>query len=382
MGRIPNSVHAAQSKSRGGSEEIEYAPASMPVLQHVRFLMLVQSQHSEVISPARPVARPNRIVLFTCSGAAMTSSCGIAASLGAMLVALSAGAVSAELTGDVGHGFAPVKGTRLFYEVKGAGPAVALIHGGQLDCRMWDDQFTAFSQHFRVIRYDVRGYGGSFRPEMLYSDAEDLAALLDYLNVERVHLVGLSLGGRIAIDFAVAHPARVSSLTLAGPGLSGYEPPDGTETDLRMWNIIKAARDEGPEQATALWLKDPFMAPAMEQARLVPGLQRMARENAHCWLENPVLQRPPRPIAAARLGEIKVPTLLVIGDRDVPQIKATIETLERGISGAKKVSIKGAGHMVSMENPEAFNEAVLGFLRNREPRPSSSPPTGGAAGPT
>jgi pimeloyl-ACP methyl ester carboxylesterase len=158
----------------------------------------------------------------------------------------------------------------------------------------------------------------------------------------------------------------VGSLTLAGPGVSGYEPPGGAETDLRIWEIIKAARDQGPEEATALWLKDPFMAPAMEQARLVPALTRMARENAHCWLENPVLQRSPKQ-AATRLGEIKVPALLLIGDRDVPQIKATIETLERGIRGARKASIKDAGHMVNMEQPDLFNEAVLNFLRKQGP---------------
>jgi pimeloyl-ACP methyl ester carboxylesterase len=144
-----------------------------------------------------------------------------------------------------------------------------------------------------------------------------------------------------------------------------------------MWNIIKAARDEGPDQATALWLKDPFMSPAMEQARLVPRLRRIARENAHCWLENPVLQRPPRPAAAARLGEIKAPTLLVIGDRDVPQIKATIEKLEREIAGSKRVTIEGAGHMVNMEKPDLFKGAVLGFLREQQQRSSSAPPPAG-----
>ncbi len=237
---------------------------------------------------------------------------------------------------------------------------------------MWDGQFAAFSRDFRVIRYDVRGYGGSFQPDTLYSDADDLAGLLAYLEIDKAHLVGLSLGGRIAIDFAVRHPARVASLTLAGPGLSGYEPPDGSETDLRMWNIIKAARDEGPEQATALWLKDPFMAPAMEQAGLAPLLRKIARENAHCWLGNPLLQRPPRPAAAARLGEIKAPTLLVLGDRDVPQIKATVGTLEKGIAGSRKVVIEGAGHMVNMEKPDAFNEAVLSFLRRQSPRSTSA----------
>src|SRR5262245_48758389 len=107
-----------------------------------------------------------------------------------------------------GRGFAPVAGTRLFYEVKGAGPAVVLIHGGQLDSRMWDDQFDALAKGFTVIRYDVRGYGGSFQPDRPYSDADDLAGLLDYLETQKVHVVGLSLGGRIAVDFAVAHPKR------------------------------------------------------------------------------------------------------------------------------------------------------------------------------
>ncbi len=111
----------------------------------------------------------------------MTRTQGIAAALAAMAVALPAGTADAEPVENLRHGFAPVNGTRLFYEVKGAGPAVVLIHGGQLDCRMWDDQFAALSRHFRVMRYDVRGYGGSFRHDALYSDAEDLAALLDYL---------------------------------------------------------------------------------------------------------------------------------------------------------------------------------------------------------
>jgi len=293
----------------------------------------------------------------------MTRAHGIVAALGVSAVALAAGNVAAGPDENTGHGFAPVGGTRLFYEVKGTGPAVVLIHGGQMDCRMWDDQFTAFAQQFHVIRYDVRGYGGSFEPDLLYSDADDLAGLLDYLKVTKTHIIGLSLGGRIAIDFAVAHATRVSSLTLAGPGLSGYEPPNAIESDLRMWNLVKAARDDGPDAATELWLKDPFMAPAMEQARLVPRLQKLARENAHCWLQNPVLQRPPKPSPAKRLGEIKVPTLLVVGDRDVPQIKATIETLEKGISGSRKVVIKDAGHMANMEKPGNFNDVVLSFLR-------------------
>jgi pimeloyl-ACP methyl ester carboxylesterase len=296
----------------------------------------------------------------------MTKTHRILLTLDLLAFALAVGTVGAEPAEYVGHGFAPVNGSRLYYETTGTGSAVVLIHGGQLDSRMWDDQVAASSRDFRVIRYDVRGYGGSHRPDMIYSDADDLAALLDYLDVDKAHLVGLSLGGRIAIDCALAHPSRVRSLTLAGPGLPGYEPPEANVTEARMWNIINAARDEGPDKATAMWLEDPFMAPAMEQARLVPALRRMARENAHCWLKNPVLQRSPLPQAASRLGQIKAPTLLVLRDRDLPQIKATIEALEKGIGEAHKTTIKGAGHMVNLEKPEIFNGAILSFLRNLE----------------
>lgn len=284
------------------------------------------------------------------------------AASGSPVLAQEAGEKPANLEG---HGFAPVGGTRLFYEVKGTGEPIVLIHGGQMDSRMWDDQFAILAKQFTVIRYDVRGYGGSFQPDQLYSDADDLAGLLDYLKVKNAHIVGLSLGGRVAIDFAVAHPKRVKSLTLAGPGLAGYEPPNAEEADLRMWNLIKAARDDGPEKITELWLKDPFMAPAMEQARLVPRLQKLALENAHCWLTNQVLQRSPKPPAGKRLDEINVPTLLILGGRDVPQAKATVEALEKGISGSKKVVIKGAGHIVNMEKPEEFNEALLAFLAKK-----------------
>ena len=261
-----------------------------------------------------------------------------------------------------GRGFAPVNGTRLFYEVSGSGEPIVLIHGGQLDSRMWDGEFTLLSKEFRVLRYDVRGYGGSPRPEgATYSDSEDLRALLDYVGMPKAHLVGLSLGGRIALDFAPVYPERVLSLTLVGPGLAGFDQPD-PEGDARWGALILAAHD-GPEKVTDLWLKDPFMAPAMENPRLAPRVRLLSLENAHEWIANPVLQKSPRPKAAERLKEIAAPTLLVLGDRDVKTIKATIEKLEKDVPGAKKVVVPGAGHMVNMEKPEEFDHALLGFLR-------------------
>jgi len=266
----------------------------------------------------------------------------------------------ADLTG---HGFAPVNGARLYYEVSGTGPPLVLIHGGMLDSRMWDDQIHEYAKTHRVLRYDVRGFGGSVRPpDQVYSDADDLAGLLDYLEMPKVRLVGLSLGGRIALDFVVTRPERVHSLVLAGAGLAGYDKPD-PEGDERMWMNIVAARDHGAEKVTDLWLKDPYMAPAMENPRLAKRLRHLTFENAYNWLENPILQRSPQPPAAKRLGDIKTPTLVILGERDVPRSHAIGDSLVKGIKGSRKVVIPKAGHMVNMENPVEFDRAALDFLK-------------------
>jgi 3-oxoadipate enol-lactonase len=271
-----------------------------------------------------------------------------------------------------GHGFAPVNGTRIYYEVQGQGAPLVLIHGGNLDSRMWDDQFTQYAKRFRVLRYDVRGFGGSMRPaEQADSNADDLTALLDYLEMPKAHLVGLSLGGVVALDFAVTRPKRVLSMVLAGAGLSGYEKPDPAGEEA-WWTRVQAARDEGADKVVEMWLKDPYMAPAMENPALAERLRYLSYENAHNWLENSILQRPPQPPAAKRLGEIKIPTLVVLGERDVPRSFEISARLLNDIKGAKKVVIPGAGHMVSMERPAAFDSVVMEFL-SEKPRASPRP---------
>jgi pimeloyl-ACP methyl ester carboxylesterase len=254
----------------------------------------------------------------------------------------------------------------LYYEAAGRGEPVVFIHGGQLDRRMWDDQFRPFAKDFRVIRYDVRGYGRSETPTRRYSDVKDLRSLLDALRVTKAHLVGLSLGGRIAIDFALEHPDRVASLTAVAPGLSGFRWSE--DENKRQLAIFRAMQDQGEERAVELWLKDPYMAPAMENAAIAGRVRQLAIENARCWVMNPVLGRETDPPAIGRLGAIRVPTLLVVGDRDVPDIRAIVKVLGEKIPHARTVIIPDAGHMVNMEKPEAFNAAVLEFLKGTASR--------------
>src|SRR4051794_14763103 len=119
-------------------------------------------------------------------------------------------------------GFADVNGTRLFYAITGAGPPLTLIHGFSLDARMWDDQLAALAQRYRVLRYDARGFGRSAVPgSERYSHAEDLRALLEYLEIEHTALIGFSMGGGIAISVALAYPALVDALIVASSLLPG-----------------------------------------------------------------------------------------------------------------------------------------------------------------
>ncbi len=189
-------------------------------------------------------------------------------------------------------GVAEVNDTRLYYETAGQGHPLVFLHGGQLDGRMWDDQWETFAKHFRVIRYDVRGFGRSAVRTKLYSAVDDLCALLKFLKVEKAYLVGLSLGGRIAIDFTLVHPEMVDALVPVGAGLGGFEFGD----DSWFWPVLEAAQAGDLARASELWLKSGYVAPAME---------------------NPAL--------AARL---------------------------RKLSGAGTVVIPGAGHVVNMEKPE------------------------------
>ncbi|MDO8632514.1 MAG: alpha/beta fold hydrolase, partial [Phycisphaerales bacterium] len=142
--------------------------------------------------------------------------------LGLVVPLLACGCASSGRThDDVGYLNAP--SGKLYYEAAGDGPPVVLIHGGQMDLRIWDEQVALLSPNHRVIRYDVRGYGRSPAPQKVYANHEDLAAVLDQLGLHRATLVGLSLGGGIAIDFAISYPDRVEKLVAVAPGLSGFD---------------------------------------------------------------------------------------------------------------------------------------------------------------
>jgi pimeloyl-ACP methyl ester carboxylesterase len=255
-------------------------------------------------------------------------------------------------------GFVSVNGGRLWYETAGEGVPVVLLHGGLWDSRMWDDQFEPLAERCRVVRYDLRGYGRSDRPEAEFSHTEDLARLMSKLKIPSAALVGLSMGGSIAIDFALEHPDRVSALVLAAPGLGGYE---FSATLERRFGPAETALNKGDIQRAAE-LELEIWAPVRKDTGPDLRIKEIAMDNAHQVALDPKLQRRLDPPAIDRLGEISVPTLVISGDQDVPDMGKIADLIVDRIPGALRAVMQGADHVVNMRRPADFTARLLGFL--------------------
>ena len=263
-------------------------------------------------------------------------------------------------------GFVDIGQGRLYYEVAGHGPAVVLIHAGIADSRMWDDQFASLAQSYRVVRYDMRGFGRTEPGSEPFSDWRDLTRLLEHLELSRVVVVGVSMGARVAVEFALEQPESVGGLVLVSPGLFGDEPR--SDALVAGWRQIEAAFDAGDiERAidieSDLWVVGPTREPETVSAHV----RRRVREmNARVWeLEEAsggrVTMSPP---AVSRLAEIQVPALVIAGQNDQSDILDVADRLAREIDGAENVIIENAAHMLTMEQPGRFSDVLIGFFKN------------------
>lgn len=265
---------------------------------------------------------------------------------------------------QVQSGYAEVNGTKLYYETAGRGHALVLIHGGLMDRRMWEEQFTLFAKDYQVIRYNIRGYEKSQKPNPSesFSHVEDLYCLLEHLNVEKAFILGLSLGGQIAIDFTLEHPDMVNALIPVASALNGFPYADKENYAEKFAGIHKTAKRGDLDGAIDLVLDLSFFVPVEEKPTFRPRMRAMVIDNYEAWSapqDRLIWSDPP---AFTRLREITVPVLVVVGDQDVSDILNVADTLAHNISNAKKTVIRNAGHHVNMEQPEAFNEAVLQCL--------------------
>jgi 3-oxoadipate enol-lactonase len=265
--------------------------------------------------------------------------------------------------GDSNTNIAAVNGTQVYYEVKGQGHPLVFIHGGLISSSEWNEQFMSFAEHYRTIRYDVRGFGKSAPRTVPYSNAEDLYQLLRFLKAGKTYLVGGSMGGAIAVDFALEHPEMVDALVLVGPALGGW--PYSPAFGQRGYQIVLATVAEGPEKGADLWLGVPYIIPAPENPAARQQFRTLFIADSHGFLAPWYLARPLNPSALQRLSELHVPTLIITGELEDPENLAVADTLATKISGARKISVPQAGHLVAMEKPAEFNRIVLDFLNKQ-----------------
>jgi len=263
--------------------------------------------------------------------------------------------------------FVDVKGGRLWYETCGSGPkTMVLIHDGLLHSVGWDDVWPELCKTFRVIRYDRRGYGRSPEAKAPYSQVDDLEAVMHVAGMDHAVIVGSSAGGGLAVDFTLAHPKAVDKLVVIGPDVTGFTNSDYFQT--RAAELL-AKRAQGDLEGA---LEGSWVLARGDHTNLK---RLLALEKANPQDMNHQDPATPAPPAAPRLGEIKVPTLVLVGEDDVADNQAKAGALEYAIRGARRVVIRGAGHLVYMEQPAEFTRIVSGFADPTAAAKHASPGT-------
>ncbi len=252
-------------------------------------------------------------------------------------------------------GYAPVNGTRLYYEVGGSGPALVFLHAFGCDRRLWDAQAAHFSRRYRVVRYDARGYGNSDVPgREPYAHGEDLRALLDHLDISDAALCGASMGGQNAIELALRHPGRVRALVLVSASLQGF--PFSREIVALFSAMNQAARTSGVEAARALFLASDVVGAAANAIRPM-----VSDYSGWHWLNDSPVD-PLKPPMMERLGEISAPALAIFGEKNPADLRAAFDYFVERVPAAEKLELPGVGHFANLEAPDEFNARVEAFL--------------------
>ena len=267
------------------------------------------------------------------------------------------------MTTNAESGFVEFDGARIYWEASGQGDPVLLIHAGVANLRMWDEQVEVFDDRYRIVRYDTRGYGRTETEEVGFSNRDDAAAVLTAAGVrEPAHVLGLSRGGQIALDFALEYSDRVRSLTNVAGGFGGFEPtgiePAADWAEVEAWWKAKDW-DRLTEFETAFWVA----GPGQPLERVDAGILEQVGEWIGSNYRAEKAEGQPRPLdpsAVQRIGDLTAPLLVILGTFDEPGTSAAMRHLAAVVPGAELVELPTA-HMVNLELPEQFNQIVGDF---------------------
>ncbi|MCB9452994.1 MAG: alpha/beta hydrolase [Anaerolineaceae bacterium] len=267
---------------------------------------------------------------------------------------------------DNQSGFADVNGARLYYETAGAGTPFVMIHAGVADSRQWNGEFAYFAQHYRVIRYDQRGFGKSEPVDGEFSPLADLTALLDHLEIQSpVILMGCSMGGGLAMDFVLSYPARAKALIMVGSGPGGLELD--TPAPAKFAEAEKAYHNQNWDLLAELETQLFFDGEGRTPDQVDPVARQLVYEMIRTALTHEAKglgKRLPniQPPAVGRLHEIMLPVLVIVGVHDTPYILAAADYMVEHLPVAQKVVIEDAAHLPNMEHPAQFQQIVTAVL--------------------
>lgn len=260
--------------------------------------------------------------------------------------------------------YVEVPGGRLYAEQAGSGAPLVFVHAGVTDSGLWDPQFAEFGGDRTLVRFDLRGFGRSVTEDVDFDPVDDIEAVFDHFGLERAVVVGASRGGQQSLDFTLAHPERVSGLVWVNGGVSGaVHEPSAEQTAVfdRIDALREAGRlDELVELETHVWADGPFQAADRAPAAVRDRLREWIR--AIDTRDRPVGKALQRTDAVARLGELDIPVLVVIGAHDTSGTRASADLLVRRATRAVRLDFPDAAHLPSLEHAKRFNAALRDFL--------------------
>jgi pimeloyl-ACP methyl ester carboxylesterase len=264
----------------------------------------------------------------------------------------------------INSGYIKVDGGQLFYEMAGEGKNIVLLHDGILHRVVWDEQFPILAKNYRVVRYDRRGFGKSSMPQTPFSHDDDLNQLFKQLKIDKAIVFGMSAGGAWAINFTLKYPEKVKALVLVGAVVYGY--PYSSHLLTRGGRIKLADYREPKKFIKYFGWEDPY--------EIYPENIKAKKKFLKLLEANPqnvtgalgYHAKLPDRLAIKFLHEIKAPCLVLVGEYDIPDVHAHSGVIEFGISNAKREVIFKSGHLIPLEQPDAFNASVLKFLNSLE----------------
>ena len=299
-------------------------------------------------------------LVFRFPRAGIVLSLGAASLLGPLVLVAAADSPG---THKQTSGYLDVGDSKIYYESRGSGPAIILLHDGLLPAVTWDEIWEPLAARHQVIRYDRRGYGRSELPTGSYSSSEDLRKLLTHLKVPHAVIVGSSSGGALAIDFAIGHPQMVDGLFLIGPVLHGLP--------YTASFLERGTRNNEPMQRNDIravaknWSEDRFLiagpnAGARQKIyeQLVANAERLKFDNH--------FEQSLSPPASKRLSEVKAPTLNLAGEADIADVHAHCAAINAGIRESIREVIKDAGHLIQLEKAGEIARRIEDFVERCE----------------